>query len=174
MLPIRTICALATSLLAQEQKFRFEKSDAQTVELMAEFNQWKGLLMIKQLNGIWRIEVSIPPLTYGYKLLVDRKDWVEAHSEVTKSMKTSGFRKVRLETYGAHDPYSPHTIEALNWFIAESSKDSPRSRESEKQSTCPVIRHPESRRRGGTSHTGWIRQSSLCDQYSLGPRLRSG
>jgi len=50
MLPIRTICALflaLASLLANEQEFRFEKSDAQTVELMAEFNQWKGLSMTK-------------------------------------------------------------------------------------------------------------------------------
>ena len=51
MVPIRTICALflalVASLLANEEEFRFEKSDAQTVELMAEFNQWKGLSMTK-------------------------------------------------------------------------------------------------------------------------------
>jgi len=42
MLPIRSICALflalVASLLANEQEFRFEKLDAQTIELMAEFN----------------------------------------------------------------------------------------------------------------------------------------
>jgi len=50
-LPIRALCvlflALVASLLANEQEFRFEKPDAQTVELMAEFNQWKGLSMTK-------------------------------------------------------------------------------------------------------------------------------
>jgi len=66
MLPIRTICALflalATSLMATKQEFRFENH---TVELMAEFNHWKGLSMSKQPNGIWTIKVSIPPGTYG-------------------------------------------------------------------------------------------------------------
>jgi 1,4-alpha-glucan branching enzyme len=80
MLPIRTIGALflafVSSLLAKEQEFRFEKPDAQTVDLMAEFNQWKSLPMTKQPNGTWRVKVSIPPGTYGYKFLVDGKDWI--------------------------------------------------------------------------------------------------
>jgi hypothetical protein len=40
MLPIWTICiffALAASVVATEQEVRFEKPDAQTVDLMAEF-----------------------------------------------------------------------------------------------------------------------------------------
>jgi len=41
-----------------------------------EFNQWKGLSMTKQPNGMWTIKVSIPPGTYGYKFPVDEKDWV--------------------------------------------------------------------------------------------------
>jgi hypothetical protein len=54
------------------------------------------------------------------------------HKEVVKSMKASGFHKVRLETYsGAHDPYPPHTTEALNWFVAEANKSSPAKRESD-------------------------------------------
>jgi len=41
---------------------------------------------------------------------------------VEKSMKFSGFRNVRFETYeGAHDVYPQHTTEALRWFIASSS-----------------------------------------------------
>ena len=32
--------------------------------------------MTKQPNGMWTIKVSIPPGTYGYKFLVDEKDWV--------------------------------------------------------------------------------------------------
>jgi 1,4-alpha-glucan branching enzyme len=80
MLPIRTIgalfLALVSSSLAREQEFRFEKPDAQTVELMAEFNQWKSLPMTKQANGTWTVKASIPPGTYGYKFLVDGKDWV--------------------------------------------------------------------------------------------------
>jgi hypothetical protein len=32
--------------------------------------------MSKQSNGMWTIKVSIPSETYGYKFLVDGKDWV--------------------------------------------------------------------------------------------------
>jgi 1,4-alpha-glucan branching enzyme len=80
MLPIWTICALflvlVASLQAKEEEFRFEKPEAQTVDLMAQFNQWKGQPMTKQSNGTWTIKVSIPPGTYGYKFLVDEKEWV--------------------------------------------------------------------------------------------------
>jgi hypothetical protein len=80
MLPIRTICALFLVLVAssqaKEEECRFEKPEAQTVGLMAEFNQWKGQPMTKQSNGTWTIKVSIPPGTYGYKFLVDGKEWV--------------------------------------------------------------------------------------------------
>ena len=66
--------ALVSSLLAKEQEFRFEKPDAQTVDLMCEFNHWKGLPMTKQANGIWTIRISMPAGTYGYKFLIDGKD----------------------------------------------------------------------------------------------------
>jgi len=80
MLPIRTICAfflaLVASLQAKEEEFSFEKPDARTVNLMAEFNQWKGQPMTKQPNGTWTIKISISSGTYGYKFLVDGKEWV--------------------------------------------------------------------------------------------------
>ena len=41
MLPIRATFALVASLLAKEQELRFEKPDAQTVDLMAESNQYE-------------------------------------------------------------------------------------------------------------------------------------
>ena len=63
-------------MLAKEQEFRFDRPGAQTVELMGEFNQWKGLAMTRQANGTWTVKVSIPPGTYGYKFLVDGKEWV--------------------------------------------------------------------------------------------------
>jgi len=47
--------------VAKEQEFRFDRSDAQTVDLMGGFNQWKGLPMTRQANGTWTIRVSIPP-----------------------------------------------------------------------------------------------------------------
>ena len=32
--------------------------------------------MTWEANGTWTVKVSIPPGTYGYKFLVDGKDWV--------------------------------------------------------------------------------------------------
>lgn len=56
----------------------------------------------------------------------------ESHQAVRNSMKASGFNKVRLESYdGAHDVYSPHTTEALSWFMAEFTKRAPAKRESD-------------------------------------------
>ena len=50
----------------------------------------------------------------------------DQHQSVKTSMKATGFNKIRLETYkGGHDSYPAHTTEALNWFVAESSKSSP-------------------------------------------------
>jgi len=61
---------------AIEHEFRFEKSDAQKVDLMAEFNQWKALPMTRQGDGTWTVSVSVPPGTYGYKFLVNGTEWL--------------------------------------------------------------------------------------------------
>jgi hypothetical protein len=91
----RAFFTLLSSLLAKEQEFRFERPEAQTVELMAEFNQWKGQPMTKETNGTWTIKVSIPPGTYGYKFLVDGKDW--AFDPKNSRHKTvAGLRILRL------------------------------------------------------------------------------
>jgi 1,4-alpha-glucan branching enzyme len=64
MSPTRIICilflAVAASLLAKEQEFRFDIPDAQTVDLMGEFNQWKGIPMTMQANGTWTVKVRFP------------------------------------------------------------------------------------------------------------------
>ena len=44
------------------------------------------------------------------------------HEYVKNSLRGTGFRKVRLESFdGGHDIYQPHIGEALRWFIAQSS-----------------------------------------------------
>lgn len=44
----------------------------------------------------------------------------DEHKGVMNSMKGSGFKKIKLESYpGAHDPYPQHTTEALAWFLSE-------------------------------------------------------
>ena len=81
MLPNRIIVPLFLGLVAYcwqtSGNFASKTRTPRTAELMAEFNQWKSLSMTKQSNGMWTtIKVSIPPGTYGYKFLVDEKDWV--------------------------------------------------------------------------------------------------
>lgn len=45
-----------------------------------------------------------------------------SHEVVRDSLKRTGFKAVRLESFdGAHDIYQPHIGEALRWFIAQSS-----------------------------------------------------
>lgn len=47
------------------------------------------------------------------------------HKDVLSSMKGSGFKKIKLETFpGAHDPAPQHTTDALAWFLSESAPPS--------------------------------------------------
>ncbi len=62
--------------LAAEHEFRYKTPDAQSVSLMGEFNNWKGAAMTKESDGVWSLKVTLSPGTYGYKFLVDGKDWV--------------------------------------------------------------------------------------------------
>ena len=66
----------AVGALAKDQEFRFEKPDAQSVELMCECNSWKARPMTKQSDGTWTTTVAMSPGTYGYKFLVNGTDWV--------------------------------------------------------------------------------------------------
>ena len=50
---------------------------------------------------------------------------VQSGHKVRISLEATGFRDVRMETYdGAHDPYLPHTTEALKWFVELAAKSS--------------------------------------------------
>jgi hypothetical protein len=61
---------------AAEHEFRYKAPDAQSVSLMSEFNNWKGVAMTKESDGVWSVKVTVSPGTYGYKFLVDGKDWM--------------------------------------------------------------------------------------------------
>lgn len=62
--------------LAKDQRFRFKKPDAQSVALVGEFNQWHAQPMAKEANGFWSLTIPLAPGIYGYKFLVNGKDWV--------------------------------------------------------------------------------------------------
>lgn len=47
----------------------------------------------------------------------DKVSTVQHAQRVRDSLRGTGFKEVRLETYaGGHDPFAPHTDLALAWF----------------------------------------------------------
>jgi 1,4-alpha-glucan branching enzyme len=64
------------SAFAEDHEFKYKSPDAKTVELMGEWNGWKSIPMTKNGDGVWTTKVTLSPGTYGYKFLVDGKDWV--------------------------------------------------------------------------------------------------
>ena len=61
---------------ADDHEFKYKAPDAQTVELMGEWNGWKSVPMTKGDDGVWTAKVSLSAGTHGYKFLVNGKDWV--------------------------------------------------------------------------------------------------
>lgn len=76
-----SVCCVAiiftrVSAFADEHEFRYKAPDAQSVELMGEWNGWKSIPMTKGSDGVWTAKVSLSSGTYAYKFLVNGKDWV--------------------------------------------------------------------------------------------------
>ncbi len=68
---------LAASVVrGSEQEFRLSKPEAQSVSVAGEFNEWHAQAMNKQADGSWALKISISPGSYGYKFLIDEKDWI--------------------------------------------------------------------------------------------------
>jgi hypothetical protein len=75
LLATATLFLVPEFAAAGQQQFRLERPDAQRVELLGEFNQWKAQPMKKESDGSWTLTISIPPGTYGYKFLVNGSEW---------------------------------------------------------------------------------------------------
>lgn len=89
LLPAILLCFLAfivtqQSVLADDHEFKYKAADAKTVELMCDFNGWKGVPMAKGDDGVWSVKVDLPSGTHAYKFLVDGKDWVFDPDNPTK------------------------------------------------------------------------------------------
>src|SRR3954464_13624154 len=69
---------------AEDHEFKYKAPDAQSVELMCEFNGWKGVTMTKGDDGVWKTKGDLSPGTYAYKFLVNGKDWVTDPDAPTK------------------------------------------------------------------------------------------
>src|SRR3712207_5445272 len=75
------LCTVAIILaqptaFAGEHEFRYKAPNAKTVDLMCEFNGWKGIPMTKGEDGVWTVKVDLPSGTHAYKFLVDGTEWV--------------------------------------------------------------------------------------------------
>jgi 1,4-alpha-glucan branching enzyme len=61
---------------ADDHEFKYKAADATSVELMGEWNDWKAVPMTKGDDGVWTAKVTLSAGTYGYKFLVNGKDWI--------------------------------------------------------------------------------------------------
>lgn len=73
---VLALLALAKISVAADHEFRLEKSDAQSVSVAGEFNDWHAQPMAKQSDGVWSTKVALAPGTYGYKFLVNGSEWM--------------------------------------------------------------------------------------------------
>lgn len=59
-------------------RFMFVGAQAKQVALVGDFNDWdQGAMPLKKLqNGVWTVEVELPPGRYNYAFLVDGERWL--------------------------------------------------------------------------------------------------
>ncbi len=70
------ILSTRVSAFADDHEFKYKAPDAKSVEVMGEWNDWKAVPMTKGDDGVWTAKVTLSAGTYGYKFLVDGKDWM--------------------------------------------------------------------------------------------------
>jgi hypothetical protein len=70
-----SLAPLPTSSEPREITFTIDNPEASEVSLIGEFNNWspETTPMILTGSGMWTVTVALPPGTYSYKFLVDRK-----------------------------------------------------------------------------------------------------
>jgi hypothetical protein len=63
----------------REVTFALNHASAREISLIGEFNNWsaEAAPMKPSSDGIWRVTVLLPPGTYSYKFLIDRKQKLE-------------------------------------------------------------------------------------------------
>jgi len=70
------VALTGTTALGTEHEFRYKSADAKSVELMSDFNGWKGVPMTKGSDDVWTATVSLPAGKHAYKFLVNGSEWV--------------------------------------------------------------------------------------------------
>ena len=50
-------------------------SDARRVELAGDFNKWKPVTAMRGDNGVWYVDLQLPPGEYRYAFRIDGKEW---------------------------------------------------------------------------------------------------
>ncbi|MBW7874368.1 MAG: S8 family serine peptidase [Candidatus Cloacimonetes bacterium] len=78
------------------------RGDAQTVEVLGSFNQWKdGTPMQKEEGGVWSVELEFEDQgTHAYKFLVDKKHWMDDPDNISKVYDGFGGFNSQFVVYG--------------------------------------------------------------------------
>ena len=77
--PFIQAASMSGAAQAERVKFSLYAPQAHSINLIGDFNGWgseRQLSLHPQGNGIWTVEVSLPPGRYQYALLIDGKNMV--------------------------------------------------------------------------------------------------
>ena len=96
---------LHSRVQAADHEFRYRAPDANSVELMADFNGWKAVPMTKGSDGVWTSTVSLSSGTHAYKFLVNGKDWMFDPDNPTRT-KADGIENSAVEIGATAPPES--------------------------------------------------------------------
>jgi hypothetical protein len=50
-------------------------ADAKRVELAGDFNKWQPIAARRAGNGVWYVDLTLPPGEYRYAFRIDEKEW---------------------------------------------------------------------------------------------------
>lgn len=84
---------------------RFRQEDAGSVAVAGEFNQWALTPLRRQAGGRWRVDLSLPAGSYGYKFVVDGRWLLDPEAkETTRVNNTENSRLVVTVDQAAEPP----------------------------------------------------------------------
>jgi hypothetical protein len=65
----------ALPLLTGKTRVAIRATDARHVELAGDFNQWQPIATTRADNGVWYVDLNLPPGEYRYAFRIDGKEW---------------------------------------------------------------------------------------------------
>ncbi|HEV8151226.1 MAG TPA: glycogen-binding domain-containing protein, partial [Gemmatimonadales bacterium] len=49
--------------------------DASQVEVAGDWSDWRPMALCRSANGVWYVDLAIPPGNYRYAFRINRKSW---------------------------------------------------------------------------------------------------